>query len=322
MKIDNDIKSCFVAGHNGMVGSAIVRLLQKQYPLIKIITCDKNQLNLINQHEVNLFLKSNIPDLVIIAAAKVGGILKNSTAPAEFLYENIMIQNNIIHSCYVNNITKVLFLGSSCIYPRHSNQPIKESELLKGSLEETNEAYAIAKIAGIKMCHFYNLQYGTKYKSLMPTNLYGKGDNYHPEDSHVIPGLLQRFHDAKINNKPEIKVWGSGKALREFLYVDDLAKAALLVGLNKSKEIDKIFLNSNSFINIGFGKEISIYDLSLKIAGIVKYKGKITFDNSKPDGTPRKILDSSLINSLGWTPETSLNYGLVETYNFFKSEIK
>ena len=322
MEIDNDIKSCFVAGHKGMVGSAIVRLLKKQYPLIKIITRDKTQLNLINQHDVNLFLKSNKPDLVIIAAAKVGGILKNSTAPAEFLYENIMIQNNIIHSCYVNNITKVLFLGSSCIYPRHSNQPIKESELLKGSLEETNEAYAIAKIAGIKMCHFYNLQYGTKYKSLMPTNLYGRGDNYHPEDSHVIPGLIQRFHDAKINNKLEIKVWGSGKALREFLYVDDLANAALLVGINQSKEIETIFSNSNSFINVGFGKEISIYELALKIARVVQYKGQITFDNSKPDGTPRKILDSSLINSLGWVPLTSLNSGLIETYNFFKSEIK
>ena len=311
----------FIAGHNGMVGSAIKKKFEeKGYK--KLLTISKKKLNLIDQKKVLHFLKKSKPDLVIIAAAKVGGILKNSTAPAEFLYENIMIQNNIIHSCYINNITKVLFLGSSCIYPRHSNQPIKESELLKGSLEETNEAYAIAKIAGIKMCHFYNLQYGTKYKSLMPTNLYGRGDNYHPEDSHVIPGLIQRFHKAKINNKLEIKVWGNGKALREFLYVNDLAKASLLVGLNKSKEIDKIFLNSNSFINVGFGKEISIYDLSLKIAEIVEYKGKITFDSSKPDGTPRKILDSTLINSLGWKPETSLNNGLVETYNFFKQEIK
>ena len=322
MKIDNKIKSCFVAGHKGMVGSAIVRLLKKQYPLIKIITREKNHLNLIYQNDVNLFLKSNKPDLVIIAAAKVGGILKNSTSPAEFLYENIMIQNNIIHSCYVNNITKVLFLGSSCIYPKLSNQPIQENELLKGPLETTNEAYAIAKITGIKMCHFYNVQYGTKYKSLMPTNLYGQGDNYHPEDSHVIPGLIKRFHDAKINKKSHINVWGTGKALREFLYVDDLAKAALLVGINQSKEIETIFSNSNSFINVGFGKEISIYELALKIARVVQYKGQITFDNSKPDGTPRKILDSSLINSLGWVPLTSLNSGLIETYNLFKSQIK
>ncbi len=322
MKIDNNIKSCFVAGYKGMVGSAIVRLLTKEYPLIKIITCEKNKLNLINQNDVNKFLEKEKPDLVIIAAAKVGGILKNSTSPAHFIYENIMIQSNIIHSCYINKINKILFLGSSCIYPKLSNQPIKESELLRGPLEETNEAYAIAKITGIKMCHFYNTQYGTKYKSLMPTNLYGQGDNYHPEDSHVIPGLIKRFHDAKINTNSQIKVWGTGKALREFLYVDDLAKASLLVALNNSKELDQVFLNSNSFINVGYGKEISIYELALKIADIVQYKGKITFDKNKPDGTPRKILDSSLINSLGWKPKVTLHDGLIKTYNLFQSEFE
>ena len=244
------------------------------------------------------------------------------TYPAQFLYENIMIQNNILHSCFINKINKVIFLGSSCIYPKLSNQPIKESELLEGPLEITNEAYAIAKITGIKMCHFYNLQYGTQFKSLMPTNLYGQGDNYHPEESHVIPGLIRRFHEGKINDKCHIKVWGTGKALREFLYVDDLAVAILLVALNKCPKIEKIFSNYQSFINVGSGKEISIYELAQKIAKTVKFKGEIIFDKDKPDGTPRKILDSTLINSIGWKPKITLDNGLKKAYEFFKSEIK
>jgi len=322
MKLDSNIKSCFVAGHKGMVGSSIIRLLKKKYPLIKIFTSNKSDLNLINQSQVNAFINKKKPDLVIIAAAKVGGIFKNLTYPAEFLYENLMIQNNIIHACYNNNISKVLFLGSSCIYPRNSNQPIKECDLLTGSLEKTNEAYAIAKITGIKMCQFYNQQYGTNYKSLMPTNLYGQGDNYHPEESHVIPGLIRRFHDAKIHNIPQIKVWGTGTALREFLYVDDLADAAIKIAFYDSKKINTVFHKSNSFINVGSGEEISIAELALKIAKTVQYNGKISFDSNIPDGTPRKILDSSLINSIGWKPKISLDNGLIQTYDFFKLEVQ
>ena len=322
MKLDTNIKSCFVAGHKGMVGSSIIRLLIKKYPLIKIFTSNKSDLNLINQSQVNAFINKKKPDLVIIAAAKVGGIFKNLTYPAEFLYENLMIQNNIIHACYNNNISKVLFLGSSCIYPRNSNQPIKECDLLTGSLEKTNEAYAIAKITGIKMCQFYNQQYGTNYKSLMPTNLYGQGDNYHPEESHVIPGLIRRFHDAKIHNIPQIKVWGTGTALREFLYVDDLADAAIKIAFYDSKKINTVFHKSNSFINVGSGEEISIAELALKIAKTVQYNGKISFDSNIPDGTPRKILDSSLINSIGWKPKISLDKGLIQTYDFFKLEVQ
>ena len=322
MKLDSNIKSCFVAGHKGMVGSSIIRLLKKKYPLIKIFTSNKSDLNLINQSQVNAFINKKKPDLVIIAAAKVGGIFKNLTYPAEFLYENLMIQNNIIHACYNNNISKVLFLGSSCIYPRNSNQPIKECDLLTGSLEKTNEAYAIAKISGIKMCQFYNQQYGTNYKSLMPTNLYGQGDNYHPEESHVIPGLIRRFHDAKIHNIPQIKVWGTGTALREFLYVDDLADAAIKIAFYDSKKINMVFHKSNSFMNVGSGEEISIAKLALKIAKTVQYNGKISFDSNIPDGTPRKILDSSLINSIGWKPKISLDNGLIQTYDFFKSEVQ
>ena len=322
MNINENIKSCYVAGHNGMVGSSIVRMLKKDFPCIEIIVSEKNELNLLDQNKVNNFIKQKTPDLVFIAAAKVGGILSNKTYPAEFLYENSMIQNNIIHSCYVNKVFNILFLGSSCIYPKYSNQPIKESELLTGPLEETNEAYALAKILGIRMCHFYNKQYGTNYKALMPTNLYGEGDNYHPEDSHVIPGLIRRFHDAKIQSIPKVNVWGSGKALREFLYVDDLAKASLFVALSKNKALDDVFMQSNSFINIGSGKEISICELALKISKLVKYEGQITFDTNKPDGTPRKLLDSSLIGSLGWKTEVSLKEGLKKTYNFFKLQNK
>ena len=320
MKIDTNITSCFVAGHKGMVGSAIVRHLKIKYPLIKIITCEKSKLNLTDQNNVNLFLNKKKPDLVIIAAAKVGGILKNSTYPAQFLYENIMIQNNIIHGCYINKISKILFLGSSCIYPKFSNQPIHESELLKGPLEGTNEAYAISKITGIKMCHYYNVQYGMKYKSIMPTNLYGQGDNYHPEESHVIPGLIVRFHKAKFNSEPHIKVWGTGKALREFLYVDDLAEASLLIALHECPKLDQYFLKNNSFINVGYGKEISIKELAFKISEIVGYT--IIFDKKKPEGTPRKILDSSIINSLGWRPQISLDNGLKKAYDFFNLEHK
>lgn len=319
MKIDHEIKRCFVAGHRGMVGSAVLRLFKKKYPFINIITCEKNELNLVNQEEVNKFLKIQKPNLVILAAARVGGIFKNMSYPAQFLYENLMIQNNVIHGCFLNRITKILFLGSSCIYPKFSNQPIKESELLTGLLEKTNEAYAIAKIAGIRMCQYYNEQYGMRYKALMPTNLFGEGDNYHPEESHVIPGLIRRFHDAKVNNDNEIKVWGTGNAYREFLYVDDLAEAILLIALQDNSKIEKLFLDKDCFINVGTGMEISINELAKKISKITGYKGKIVFDKSKPDGTPRKILDSTLINSIGWKPKITLEEGLEKTYKIFKS---
>ena len=322
MNLDSHIKSCYVAGHNGMVGSAIVRLLKNKYPLIKIITYSKNELDLTNQKDVNEFLRDKKPQLVFIAAAKVGGIYKNMTYPADFLYENMMIQNNIIHACYTNKINRVIFLGSSCIYPRNATQPLKESELLGGYLEETNEAYAIAKITGIKLCHFYNIQYGTNYRSLMPSNLYGQGDNYHPSESHVIPALIRRLHKAKIDNEPVVTVWGNGTALREFLYVDDLAEACLLIAFDDSKTQKQLFLNSNSFINVGFGKDISIKELAYKIKKVIQYNGKIVFDTTKPDGTPRKILDSTNINSLGWKPKISLDEGLRKTYRLFHKEIK
>tara|TARA_B110000503_G_scaffold104097_1_gene155337 strand:- start:768 stop:1739 length:972 start_codon:yes stop_codon:yes gene_type:complete len=318
MRKNTNIKSCYVAGHKGMVGSSIVRLLEKKYPYINIIVSEKAKLNLTDQNKVNEFILKNKPDLVIIAAAKVGGILKNLNFPADFLFENITIQNNIIHSCFINKVPKLLFLGSSCIYPRMSKQPIKETQLLTGPLEKTNEAYALAKILGIRLCHFYNKQYGCNYKSLMPTNLFGQGDNYHPEESHVIPGLIQRFHKAKLIKAPDVKIWGSGKPLREFLYVDDLAKASLFVGLSDNKKIDRTFMKSESFLNVGSGIEISINNLALKIAKLVEYDGKLIFDKSKPDGTPKKLLDSTLLKSLGWEHKISLEEGLQKAYHFFK----
>jgi GDP-L-fucose synthase len=306
----------FIAGHNGMVGSALVRLLKKQN--VKLITKERKDLDLLNQNEVRNFFKKEKIDQVYLSAAKVGGIYANNTFPAEFIYENLTIQANVIHSAFLGKVKKLLFLGSSCIYPKNTKQPMKEQQLLTGKLEQTNEPYAIAKIAGIKMCESYNRQYGEThnidFRSIMPTNLYGPGDNYHPENSHVIPGLIYRFHNAKINNLPKVIIWGSGKPKREFLYVDDMARASIHLMTLDKKTYLKNTLPANSHINVGYGKDISIKELSELIKKVVDYKGQVIFDKNRPDGSPRKFLDSGLINSLGFKPKTNLLDGLIKTY--------
>jgi len=312
----------FIAGHKGMVGSALVRFLKNQD--LEIITQDRKNLDLLNQNDVWNFFKNQKIDQVYLAAANVGGIHANNTYPAEFIYENLMIQANVIHSAFLSRVKKVLFLGSSCIYPKKTNQPMKEEELLTGKLEITNEPYAIAKIAGIKMCESYNRQYGEShgidYRSIMPTNLYGPGDNYHPQNSHVIPGLIYRFHEAKINNLQKVRVWGSGTPKREFLYVDDAAKASIYL-MNIDKKIyTKHTRAVCSHINVGSGKDITIKELAEIIKEVVGYKGEINFDPNKPDGSPRKLLDSKRINDLGFNPEVSLKEGLIKTYKDYIKE--
>ena len=309
----------FIAGHKGMVGSALVRFLKKQD--VELITKERKELNLLNQQDVQNFFKNQKIDQVYLAAAKVGGIHANKTYPAEFIYENLMIQTNVIHGSFLNGVKKLLFLGSSCIYPKNANQPMKEEELLTGKLEPTNEPYAIAKIAGLKMCESYNLQYSTShnidYRSIMPTNLYGPGDSYHPENSHVIPGMIYRFHESKINNIPNVTIWGTGTPKREFLYVDDMAKASIhLMNIDK-KTYEKHTSSMCSHINVGSSEEITIKELAETIKDVVGFKGKIIFDPSKPDGTPRKFLDSKRINSFGFKPQTSLKNGLIKTYRDF-----
>ena len=311
----------FVAGHKGMVGSAIVRLLKNQD--VKIIKKDRTELDLINQGSVKKFFEHEKVDQVYLAAAKVGGIHANNSYPADFIYENLMVQSNVIHSAFLNGVKKLLFLGSSCIYPKNANQPMKEDELLTGKLEPTNEPYAIAKITGIKMCESYNRQYGKShgvdYRSIMPTNLYGPGDNYHPENSHVIPGLIYRFHKAKINNLESVTIWGTGTPKREFLYVDDLAQAAIHV-MNVDKKIYNEQISSeNNHINVGSEQELTIKELAETIKEVVGFEGKINFDKTKPNGTLRKLLDSQRINSLGFKPEMSLKKGLIKTYQDFVS---
>tara|TARA_B110000238_G_C16092119_1_gene424294 strand:+ start:634 stop:1593 length:960 start_codon:yes stop_codon:yes gene_type:complete len=310
------IPRIFIAGHKGMVGSALVRFLKNQN--VELITKERKELNLLNQQDVQDFFKCKKIDQVYLAAAKVGGIHANNTYPAEFIYENLMIQTNIIHGAFLSNIKKILFLGSSCIYPKNANQPMKEEELLNGKLEQTNEPYAIAKIAGIKMCESYNRQYtkshGIDFRCIMPTNLYGPGDNYHPENSHVIPALIYRFHNAKINNLPKVIIWGTGKPRREFLYVDDMAIACIhLMNLDK-KTYDNKTLTMSSHINVGSGTDLTIKEIALTIKEVVGFKGEIDFDPRKPDGVLRKFLDSELINNLGFKPKTSLKEGLVKTY--------
>ena len=309
-------KTIFVAGHNGMVGSAIVRQLQKQQE-VTVITRSRYELNLVDQCAVTNFFESNDIDQVYLAAAKVGGIIANNTYPAEFIYENLMIQNNIINSAHLNGINDLLFLGSSCIYPKLAEQPMRESSLLTGTLEPTNEPYAIAKIAGIKMCESYNRQYGRNYRSVMPTNLYGENDNFHPENSHVIPALLRRFHEAKLAGNDKVVAWGSGKPMREFLHVDDMAAASIHV-MNLSDDV----YNSNtqdmlSHINVGTGVDCTIRELVETIAKVTGFKGEIEFDTSKPDGAPRKLMDVSRLKSLGWQYEISLEEGLARTYDWF-----
>jgi len=302
----------FLAGHNGLVGNALNKKLSLNENY-NVITADRSDLDLINQSEVNNFLQYNSIDLVIIAAAKVGGILANNTFPANFIYENTMIQSNLIHGAYVNKINNLLFLGSSCIYPKENIFPISEDALLTGSLEETNEPYAIAKIVGIKMCKYYNKQYSTSFRSVMPTNLYGEKDNFDEFKGHVIPSLISKFNRAVKQNDTEIVVWGTGKPLREFMHVDDMADACIHVINLKDEEYKNI-----SHINIGTGLEISIKDLALLISKISGFNGKIIFDKSKPDGTMRKLLDVSLLNKLGWKSSINLETGLIRTYNWFQ----
>ena len=306
----------FIAGHKGMVGSAITRILKNQN--VEILTKDRTELNLLKQQDVQDFFEHEKIDQVYIAAAKVGGIYANNNYPADFIYENVMVQTNLIHSAFINGVKELLFLGSSCIYPKYANQPMKEDELLAGKLEPTNEPYAIAKIVGIKMCESYNRQYGKShgvdYRSIMPTNLYGPGDNYHPENSHVIPGLIYRFHKAKINNLESVTIWGTGTPKREFLYVDDLAQAAIHV-MNLDKKIYNEQITSlSSHINVGSEKELTIKELAETIKDVVGFSGKINFNSSKPDGSLRKLLNSERINKLGFAPKTDLKEGLIKTY--------
>jgi len=304
----------FIAGHKGMVGSSILKKLTNEIN-IKICTSEKDNLNLLDQTKVAKYFLDNKFDIVINCAAKVGGIHSNNIYRADFIYENLQIQNNIIHSSYISEVKKLLFLGSSCIYPKFSEQPIKEEYLLTSPLEYTNEPYAIAKIAGIKMCESYYKQYSCNFISVMPTNLYGPNDNFHPQNSHVLPGLLHRIHLAKINNAPHVEIWGTGKAKREFMHVDDMANACLQV-LEKVDAQD-LYSQNISQINIGSGQEITIAELAQKIAKTVGYNGEIKFDLSKPDGTLRKLLDSSRLNKLGYKPQISIDEGLKSTYNWY-----
>ena len=321
--MSNDLtQKIYVAGHRGMVGSAIVRNLQaKGYT--NIVTRTHAELDLTNQAAVQAFFEKEKPDQVYLAAAKVGGIHANNTFPAEFIYQNLMMEANVIHQAFVSGVKKLLFLGSSCIYPKLAPQPMSEDALLTGKLEPTNEPYAIAKIAGIKMCESYNRQYGDShgidYRSVMPTNLYGPGDNYHPENSHVIPALIRRFHEAKLANAPEVLIWGTGTPKREFLYVDDMAAASVFVmNLDKST-YDRHTEPMQSHINVGFGSDITIAELAGAVAKATGYQGKIGFDPSKPDGAPRKWMDSSRLNKLGWKAQINIVTGLDSTYKQFCS---
>lgn len=298
----------FVAGHRGMVGSAIVRALEKE-GYHRLIKRTSKELDLRNQSAVADFFAEEQPEYVFLAAAKVGGIVANNTYRADFLYENLMIQTNVIHQAYIQNIKKLLFLGSSCIYPKLAPQPLQEDYLLTGALEPTNEPYAIAKIAGIKMCEAYRSQYGCNFISAMPTNLYGIHDNYHPQNSHVLPALIRRFHEAKVAGLREVSIWGTGSPRREFLYADDLGEACVFLMQNYNKE---------QFINVGVGEDMSIRDLAYLVREIIGYHGELHFDTSKPDGTPRKLMDVSKLHALGWQHKTSLREGIALAYEDFK----
>jgi len=301
----------FISGHTGMVGSALVRRFQ-QVPGVTIVTRTRQELNLADQAAVAAFYAAERPDAAIIAAGKVGGIHANSTYPAEFIYENLAIASHCIHSAWISGVKRLLFLGSSCIYPKLAQQPINEESLLSSALELTNEAYAIAKIAGVKMAEYYRKQYGVIYHSAMPTNLFGPGDNYHPQNSHVMPALIRRFHAAKEAQQSEVQAWGTGSPKREFLHVDDLADAcAFLLQLEDPPDL----------VNVGYGSDITIRELVELVAEIVGYAGTIVWDESKPDGTPRKLLDTSRINQLGWRPHISLKDGLAQTYQAFLEEL-
>jgi len=309
----------YIAGHRGLVGSAIVRQLESR-GFTNLLMRTHKELDLTNQAAVQAFFKQEKPDYVILAAAKVGGIHANNTYPADFIYQNMMIEANVINSAYESKVKRLLFLGSTCIYPKAVEQPMREDALLTGVLESTNEPYALAKIAGIKLCESYNRQYGTDFRSVMPTNLYGINDNFHPENSHVIPALMRRFHEAKINNDTEVVVWGTGNAMREFLYVDDMAQASLFV-----LELDEETYKANtqpmlSHINVGTGKDIAIREMAEVMKKVVGYTGGITFDITKPDGTPRKLIDVTRLESMGWNYAIDLKEGLSETYAWYKDD--
>ncbi len=313
-------KRIFVSGHRGMVGSAIVRQLF-QHDNVEIITRTRNELDLLNQQAVNDFFANERIDEVYLAAAKVGGIHANNTYPADFIYENLIMECNIIHAAHSNDVQHLLFLGSSCIYPKLAQQPMTEAALLTGTLEETNEPYAIAKIAGIKLCESYNRQYGRDYRSVMPTNLYGENDNFHPDNSHVIPALMRRFHEAKLNNDKEVVVWGTGAPMREFLFVDDMAAASIHV-----MELDNNTYQANtqpmlSHINVGTGVDCTIREMAETMAKVVGFKGNVAFDSTKPDGTPRKLMDVSRLVDLGWCYSVNLEEGLTQTYQWFLANL-
>ena len=308
----------YVAGHRGMVGSAIVRALKAQGHT-NFVTRTHADLDLTNQAAVRHFFEQEKPDHVYLAAAKVGGIHANNTYPAEFIYDNLMVQANVVHAAHTYGVQKLLFLGSSCIYPKLAPQPMNEDALLLGKLEPTNEPYAIAKIAGIKLCESYNRQYGRDYRSVMPTNLYGTGDNYHPENSHVVPALIRRFHEAKLSAAPSVLIWGTGNAMREFLYVDDMAAASVHVMQMDPAAYQAQTLPMQSHINVGSGKDVTIKELAHTIGRVVGYTGRIEFDITKPDGTPRKLMDSSRLQSLGWQARIELEAGLALAYADFMS---
>jgi GDP-L-fucose synthase len=312
MKVLEKDSKIYVAGHRGMVGSAILRKLKAE-GFTNLVVRTSSELDLRNQVAVSDFFTTEKPEYVFLAAAKVGGIIANNTYRADFLYENLAIQNNVIHSAYLNGVKKLMFLGSSCIYPQLAPQPLKEEYLLTGLLEPTNEPYAIAKIAGIKMCEAYRDQYGCNFISVMPTNLYGYKDNYHPENSHVLPALIRRLHEAKINSSAEVSIWGSGSPKREFLFADDLADACFFLIQN---------YNDKELVNIGTGQDLTIHELALLVKSVVGFEGKLAFDTSKPDGTPRKLMDVSKLNDLGWTYKTRLESGLQLTYaDFLKNDL-
>jgi len=315
------MKTVFIAGHNGMVGSAVQRKLEQQ-PDIDILTRSRKELDLLDQFAVKEFFTKQEIDQVYLAAAKVGGIHANNTYPADFIYQNLTIQNNVINGAFASGVKRLLFLGSSCIYPKHAEQPMVESALLTGELEPTNEPYAIAKIAGIKLCESLNRQHGVDYRSVMPTNLYGINDNFHPQNSHVIPALMRRFHEAKLSNDKNVVVWGSGKVCREFLHVDDMAAACVFV-MNLSKtSLDKVVEPSLSHLNIGTGKDVTIRELAEAMKVATGYQGELVFDATKPDGAPRKLLNVGSMKKLGWQYQIELAEGLASTYRWFQDNVE
>jgi GDP-L-fucose synthase len=326
MAIQQAMPKIYVAGHRGMVGSAIVRdLIAKGHDPSRIIGRTHAELDLTDQAAVRQFFATEKPDQVYLAAARVGGIHANNTYPAEFIYDNLMVQANVIDAAFRNGVKKLLFLGSSCIYPKLAPQPMSENALLTGFLEPTNEPYAVAKIAGIKICESYNRQYGTEhgvdYRSVMPTNLYGPGDNYHPENSHVIPALIRRFHEAKVHKTPTVTIWGSGKPYREFLFVDDMASASVYVMNLPKAQYEEHTKPMQSHINVGYGSDITIAQLAQTVGRVIGYTGQIDFDSTKPDGSPRKLMSSTLLKTLGWNPKVDIEEGLSIAYQDFLKKV-